>query len=248
MNRFRFSILTLNLWNTEHWKRRELTVNALLKKFDPDICCFQELRPETVAVIDQWLDTHQRIHDPFCGWENEGNFYFRNDMFSLKEYGALDLSMPEKNRRLFWIRLKVSGTDKTMFVSTVHLTHQGNGDEIQTGYSYRHKEALTMAENLPLLQNGEEPGIVCGDFNDPFHPSRILAEVGYSEIFNALGLLSPVTFPSQPVTDEIQMTEAIDRIMAKGPLKPILAAVPRFYANGTSASDHWPVMAVYELL
>ncbi len=248
MNRVHLSILTLNLWNTEFWERREETIRSFLQLFDPDICCFQEVRPSTLALLDQWLFSHERIRDIFPGWENEGNIYFRKNLFTLKEYGALDPDMPETERRLFWVRLAVANTEKTVFISTVHLTHQGNADELRTGFSHRHREAHIIRENLPRLRGPEEAAIVAGDFNDPVHPSRIIAEAGFSEAFNSLGLISPVTFPSQPATDEIQMTEAIDRIMSAGPLRPVLASVPRYYSHGSSCSDHWPVIAVYELL
>ena len=247
MSKLRFSLMTLNLWNTEFWERRESTVRELLSTFDPDICCFQEVRPSTMALLDRWLPEHQRIRDPFPGWESEGNLFFRKELFSLKEYGALDPRMPETERRLFWARLTVAGTDRTLFVSTIHLTHQGNADELETGCSHRHREALYLAEHLPEILKEGEPGIIAGDFNDPLHPSRILTGAGFTEVFNSLGMISPVTFPSQPATDELWMTEAIDRIMASGPLRPLLASVPRFYAHGTSSSDHWPVVAVYEI-
>ncbi len=245
-NNLRFSVLTLNLWNTEFWERREKTIQSFLQVFDPDICCFQEVRPTTLSLLDRWLESHERIRDPLPGWEQEGNIFFRRGLFTLMEYGALDLQMPETERRLFWVRLGMDGRAETLFVSTVHLTHQGNADELRTGISHRHREAHIIKENLPRLRGSREASIVAGDFNDPFHPTRIITEAGFFEVFNSLGLISPVTFPSQPTTDEIQMTEAIDRIMAAGPLRPVLASVPRYYAHGSSCSDHWPVMAVYE--
>ncbi len=246
MNKSRFSILTFNLWNTEQWEVRAKTVRSFLETFEPDICCFQELRPPTVAFLDGVLKNHIRIQDSFPGWTGEGNMYFRKDLFTEIEHGCVDLSMPEKDRRLFWVRLRLQNDDKTLLVSTVHLTHQGNEDEMATGISYRHKETLLASSALDNLIRKGEAALVAGDFNDPFHPVRLFSQIGFSEVFNSLGLLQPVTFPSQPVTGEIIMNEAIDKIMARGPLRPLLASVPQYYAHGTSASDHWPVIAVYE--
>jgi endonuclease/exonuclease/phosphatase family metal-dependent hydrolase len=42
------------------------------------------------------------------------------------------------------------------------------------------------------------------------------------------------------------MNEAIDRVMVRGGLRPMLAASPRYIACGSSCSDHWPVLAVLE--
>lgn len=247
MHPFRFSVLTFNLWNTERWEARERTVEKFLRTYDPDICCFQELRSSTVAVLDRVLSGHARVRDPFRGWTEEGNLYFRKGLFSEIEHGAVDLSMPEPDRRLFWVRLGLPGSAGTLLACTVHLTHQENADEIATGKSYRHGEAHIIAESMPRIARELEPTLVCGDFNDPIHPARILSEAGFTEVFYALGLVPPATFPSQPCSEEIYLNESIDKIMAKGPLAPLLASSPNYMAYGSSGSDHWPVMAVYEL-
>lgn len=246
MHPLRFSVLTFNLWNTEQWERRERTIESFLRTYEPDICCFQELRSPTVAVLDRILAGHKRISDPFRGWTEEGNLYFRKDLFREIEHGAIDLAMPEVDRRLFWVRLGLPGGAGTLLACTVHLTHQGNADEKATGQSYRHREALVIAESVPGIARDGESVLICGDFNDPIHPARILSEAGFTEVFYALGLVPPVTFPSQPCSEEIYMNESIDKIMAKGPLAPLLASVPNYVAHGSSGSDHWPVVAVYE--
>lgn len=243
----RLSVLTLNLWNTERWEARERTVGKFLRTFDPDICCFQELRSPTVAFLDRVLAGHDRVRDPFRGWTEEGNLYFRRELFEELEHGAVDLEMPEADRRLFWARLGLRGRPGSLLVGTVHLTHQENADELATGASYRHGEALRMAEAIPRIAREGEPCLVCGDFNDPLHPARILSGIGFVEAFYALGLVPPPTFPSQPCSEEIYLNESIDKIMARGPLVPILASVPNYMAHGSSCSDHWPVLAVYEL-
>ena len=244
---FRISLLTLNLWNTELWDFRLPTVQRFLQTYQPDICCFQEVRSITLADLDIALPTHARVCDELRGWSEEGSIYFNTALFEEVEHGAVDLCMPETDRRLFWVRLRALATGLNLFVATVHLTHQCNADECATGFSYRHGQALRMVEALRKLIPPGHPALVCGDFNDPVHPSRILSQAGFSEVFNTLGLVPPVTFPSVPITDEIDTNEAIDKIMAAGPLRPLLATVPAFHYQRTVVSDHWPVMAVYEL-
>jgi endonuclease/exonuclease/phosphatase family metal-dependent hydrolase len=200
----RISLLTLNLWNTELWDLRLPAVRRFLQTYQPDICCFQEVRSNTLTDLDLALPTHARVCDELRGWTEEGSIYFNTTLFEEVGHGAVDLCMPETDRRLV--------------------------------------EALRK-----LIPSGQ-PALICGDFNDPVHPSRILNQAGFSEVFNTLGLVPPVTFPSVPITDEIDTNEAIDKIMASGPLRPLLATVPAFHFQRTVVSDHWPVMAVYELL
>lgn len=39
-----FSLISLNLWNTEYWQERETCIISFLKTFDADVYCFQEIR------------------------------------------------------------------------------------------------------------------------------------------------------------------------------------------------------------
>jgi len=243
----RISILTCNLWNTEKWEQRRPAVFEFLRRFSPDICCFQELRSRTADEIDLEFSDYTRVQDDFRGWLNEGNIYYRKDYFEEIQHGEVPLDMPEEDRRLFWLRLNIRDTDRSLIVATVHLTHQNNADEQQTGQSYRHMEALKIARWAEARADRKEPLILAGDFNDPLHPVRILSEAGLRDAFLELGLLSPPTFPSLPSTDEITMNESIDKIMSSGDLRPLSISVPTFYFRGSSMSDHWPVLGVFEL-
>lgn len=50
--------------------------------------------------------------------------------------------MLEPERGLFWARFKHNIEGKEFIASTVHLTWQGNADEVRTGLPYRHREAM----------------------------------------------------------------------------------------------------------
>ncbi|MDD4012158.1 MAG: endonuclease/exonuclease/phosphatase family protein [Sphaerochaetaceae bacterium] len=245
----RFSVMTQNLFNTELWEIRGESAKAFFTLYQPDILCLQEVRPQTLGELDKVLVGYERIQDSFIGWTEEGTIYFKSSLFSLAEKGEVDLDMPEVNRRLFWARLAVNGTGRTLFISTVHLTWQGNADEIRTGMPYRNREAKTAADALVHLIRPNEPGILCGDFNDPYHPARIISEVtGMTEIFYALGLQGPLTFPCAQVSEEIYLSESIDKMMfTPGPLRAVLAASPQYYYRHNAPSDHWSVEGVFEL-
>jgi len=242
----RISIITLNLWNTEHWQERKACVASFVTTFRADIYCLQEVRPTTLAFLDETLDGYARVEGPERGWQYESAIYVNKQHFSVEEYGLVDLRMPEVDRGLFWVRLSTSeGTP--LFVSTVHLTHQLNATEVATGTGFRHDEAILASQALNALVT-DEAALLCGDFNDPVHPARIFREqAGFMDVFSALGLGAPVTFPCPYLSDEGYLVEAIDKIMFKGPLCPLLCSSPHFLIPGGALSDHWPVAAILEL-
>ncbi len=244
---FRFSLASVNLWNTILWETRAPAVKRFLELYQPDICCFQEVREETLQEIDLFLPLYDRVVDTLPGWSNEGTIYYNRKVFEKIEHGAIDLDMPEKDRRLFWVRLSVKYSDMSLLVANVHLTHQENADECATGLSYRHGQAEKMGIALDSLMHADEPAIVCGDFNDPVHPARQLGQHGFIDIFGSLGIAQPPTFPCAAMTDEIHCTEAIDKIMVKGRIRPLLGSVPHFYYERSGVSDHWPVVAMFSM-
>ncbi|ADK80902.1 endonuclease/exonuclease/phosphatase family protein [Sediminispirochaeta smaragdinae] len=245
---FRFSLCTCNIWNTEKWEQRKVALEDFLVRFNPDICCFQEIREETMRFLDEAMPFHARVEDDFNGWRNEGNIYYRKDLFRETGHTELFLDMPEPDRRLFILDLECLADGRKFQVCTVHLTHQNNRDEQDTGTSYRHEEALKIARWLKNRKSDAPPLLLCGDFNDPWHPSRILAEAGLNDVFYELGLLQPPTFPNPALSEEIYMNETIDRIMYGGGPLPVLASVVDFHGSGASCgvSDHKPVVAVFE--
>jgi endonuclease/exonuclease/phosphatase family metal-dependent hydrolase len=242
----RISLVTLNLWNTEHWEQRKECVISFVQKYASDIFCFQEIREETLSVLDQALPDYERIEGREPGWKCENSIYIHRNLFTVLNFGRIDLCMPERDRGVFWVKLKTKeGTP--LFVATMHLTHQMNADEVRTGLPYRHAEAHLAARELAKLAGGERI-VVCGDFNDPIHPCRILnKEAGFVDIFEFLGLCAPVTFPCPFLSEERYLVEAIDKIMVRGEIKPILATSPQYFHKGGVLSDHWPVMGVLEI-
>ncbi|WP_320128977.1 endonuclease/exonuclease/phosphatase family protein [uncultured Sphaerochaeta sp.] len=242
----RISIISLNLWNTEHWDARKECVTAFVQTYCSDIFCFQEVRETTLAVLDKALPEHQRIVGTEPGWICENSIYVKKDKFTILDRGRIELTMPEPYRGVFWTRLRTL-EGKELLVATMHLTHQLNADELKTGIPYRHAEANTAARELNLLIQ-EKEAIVCGDFNDPVHPSRILHEIAsFEDVFEHLGLCAPVTFPCPFLSEERYLVEAIDKIMVRGNLTPLMAMSPQYFHKGGVLSDHWPVMAMLEI-
>ena len=244
---YKFSIMTLNLWNTEKLDQRVDSIKRLFSIYKPDFICIQEIRKETQSLLDQILFNYSRVNDDFIGWSEESNIYYKKELFSEVEHGRIDLNMPEINRGLFYLRVKIKEINKTLFISTAHLTHQGNADERNTSYSYRQMEANKIADNLLKLVQNFEGAIVCGDFNDPFHPTEIISEkTDFTEVFRTLNLEAPLTFPCSTISDEYYLAESIDKIMHNKNLKPILASSIKIVLS-KGVSDHYPIMAIFEL-
>src|SRR5690625_5116359 len=124
----RFVVTTYNLWGENRWPDREPALRDYLQLHKPDILCLQELRQETRDVIDNELSNHKRVNDDFAGWQREGNIYWNQALFEEKEHGAEKIGMegpdPDTARRLFWARLHIKETDKTILIATAHYTYQ----------------------------------------------------------------------------------------------------------------------------
>lgn len=242
----RISLITLNLWNTEYWEQRRTCVVSFVQTFHADIYCFQEVREQTLSVLDSALSEYQRIEGPEEGWRCENSIYVKKSLFTVLDYGRVDLQMPEIYRGVFWVRLRTTD-NRPLFVATMHLTHQLNADELRTGIGYRHAEAHRAAKALNSLI-GDDDAIICGDFNDPVHPARIFAqEARFTDVFSALGLCAPVTFPCPYLSNEGFLVEAIDKIMMRGNISPVLATSPQYTIPGGVLSDHWPVAAILDI-
>ena len=248
----RISIVTYNIWLTERWAVRAPALRGFLEVYNPDVLCLQEFQPESRDLIDAALPGHKRVGDPFRGWTTEGNIYWRDALFNRVEHGAEDFGIvPDGDRRLFWVRLRIRELNRTMLVSTAHLTSQRNKQECETGQSPRVEQIRRIIAALKRLNQPGEPVFFMGDMNDPVHPPRMLQEAGYVSCFAALGVQCPPTYQCYPTANVAPgnrvVNQCIDWLVANGEARAVAAAVPHFYLQDAAPSDHWPVHAVYEI-
>jgi len=246
----RVSLATYNLWKNAYWSRRKAAIQQFLQLYAPDILCLQELSTESVTLLDATLSQHDRVHDDFPGWCDEGNIYWNDRLLEMTDYGAADVGL-EKNRRLFWVRLKVRDRSRSLLVSTAHLTYKGDAHEAATGLSPRIRQSQEIVNALQDLVHVDEPAFFMGDLNDTSHPIFILHDAGYATCFSSLGVPPPPTAPCYPKLDanlnEPTLSQTLDWIVGNKHTRAIAAQAPNFYVNGVSPSDHWPVIAVYEI-
>ncbi len=247
----RLSVVTLNLWHTERWPLRQPALGEFVRIYRPDVLCVQELRPETQAFLDETLPDHRRVHDPFEGWNTQGNIYWDGHLLEEEAHGAEDVAILEPNRRLFWARLRVKEGGPTLLVATAHFTFKGNSLEVRTGRSPRVRQTRLAIRALDRLTRPGEALLFMGDLNDPSHPAHLLHAAGYVDCFTALGLPSPPTKPCLPTGwrtgSEPAPSQTLDWIVANRHARAVAAQVPNFYCGDATPSDHWPVLAVYEI-
>jgi endonuclease/exonuclease/phosphatase (EEP) superfamily protein YafD len=177
----------------------------------------------------------------------EGNIYWNRELFDLVEYGAEDVGIFEKLRRLFWVRLRLRWGDEqpTLFVATAHYTYQDNERERTEGLNPRLDQARKTVTALNRLSPVLEPLLFMGDLNDARHPVRILREGGLIPSFEALGR---VPSPTSPVlTYKPGPPEVVDWMLHRGPIRPMTSEVVDFYVGDLPPSDHRPLLTTYRL-
>jgi endonuclease/exonuclease/phosphatase family metal-dependent hydrolase len=251
MHPIRLSFVTLNLWNTERWDVRRPALGEFLRIFQPDVLCVQELQPDTRSFLDERLPGYCRVEDPFAGWTTEGNIYWNDRHLEEIEHGAEDVGIVEPERRLFWARLRVRGAGIALLAFTAHFTFKGNSDEVRTGWSPRVRQTQRTIEAIERLARAAEPVFLLGDLNDSSHPAYLLHEAGYTDCFTALGLQNPPTAPCVPTSNRLPhepaTSQTLDWIVSNDRARAIAAQVPHFFSGDVTPSDHWPVLAVYEI-
>jgi endonuclease/exonuclease/phosphatase family metal-dependent hydrolase len=262
MSANRVSVMTFNMWKMmnepSNWPQRRLPMFECLTTFTPDILCAQELHPSFHDVLIEALPSHTYVKDDFAGWQNESNIYWNTNLFTMIEYGIVDIGMKEPLRRLFWVLLKINTNTQTtqqILVATAHYTWEGHAEESTTGINLRKQQAQRTATTLHELQSRiGDPHLTMlfmGDLNENFHPRRILREAGFIDCFSALRLPPIPTHPQRPsIPQEDNLGDCtLDWIMQNNYARPILANVLRnlLCTGGYSVSDHCPVMCIYEI-
>lgn len=237
--------MTLNLWRDNRWEKREPALRRCLETFRPDVLCLQELLPRTREWLDGVLAEYDRVEDEFPGWARESNVYWRSDLLEEVEHGTREVGHLDEYRRLFWVRLELG--DRTLVVGTAHFTAQNHERELETGQSPRIEQSRRTAAALSDLPEAGEPVVLTGDLNDPFHPRQILPEAGFTHPFGDLSVPVPPTFPARPTRQDRVTDWPLDWIFANDQVRSVAATVPEFYHEDAAPSDHWPVLAVYEL-
>jgi endonuclease/exonuclease/phosphatase family metal-dependent hydrolase len=245
MTLFTFLACTYNLSGTTRWEERRRSLERFLEVNRPDVLCVQELRPESCDLISDTLPWMRRVGDPFPGWTEEGNIFWNSDLFDLVDYGAEDIGIVEKSRRLFWVRL-VNESGDTVVVATAHLSWLEEAGERGEWVTVRVAQAEAAVASLGELVRPDEPVLLMGDFNDYLYPIDVLSDAGFEDSFRALGRVPVITHPAR-LTSEDSPT-LLDWMMHSGPGRPTLTSVVDFFVDEIPPSDHKPILTTYTVL
>lgn len=242
----RFVATSYNLWGQNRWPERAGALESYFRLAAPDIICLQELSEPSRDLLDSTLPGHERVDDDFEGWLTQGNIYWSTDLFSLLEYGAVDVGLQSRLRRLFWVRLQPTTSSRTIVVSTIHLTYRGTEPERLQGQSPRIEETRRTIEALDELVKSDEATLVLGDLNESINVIRMFQAAGYVDSFTSCGAPMQPTHPTRPTgSADVPAPRVIDWQFARGPIKAMNSHVGEFFVADTAPSDHKPVVATY---
>lgn len=237
-------VCTLNLWETSRWNERRESLRRFLALHVPDLLCVQELRPESLALIEEALPGHDYVRDAFPGWTREGNIFWNRARFSSLAHGAEEAGMLEPDRRVFWARLGArQGAE--ILVATAHFTWPGNAREREDGINVRMGQARRTAAILDRLAPLPAPLLFMGDLNDSGNPVDILKEAGLEDVFTGLGRCPKVTRPAAPTYHGTE--ETLDWLLYRGSLRPMTCEAVDFFHGDFAPSDHKPVLATFAI-
>jgi len=239
----RISIMTLNAWGKNRLSERKPALEKLIKSFTPDLLCLQEGPLEVQDIILKANPVYKRLGGQFPGWKNESNIIYNSNYFNYIEHGDLDIGGVKSGRRLFWAQLQLKENQKEILVSTAHYAWAGHSHERITGQSPRVEQSNKTVDFLQ--KRSEENIFFTGDLNEPQHPRRILGNAGFVDTFTALNVPAQPTRPARPIDD--RPDEVNDWIFAGENTKPLGAMVVKIYNDTIPPSDHWPVLAFYEI-
>lgn len=257
----RLSVMSFNVWGNDRWPERREALQETLRRHRPDVIGLQEVTPDILeAIVETLPSTHKYVMDDSNkGWSVESNIIWNDDLLQKEEHKYIDLGFEDNPLRgLFMAQFNVRANPSIKFIfSTTHLPWPGSPTEIRTGLNQRvvlaHKIAtLTKSGLFESKTDQELPVILTGDFNESFHPQRILRQLAdFKDVFAEVGVPAPVTHPVRSSTErECSMPpQALDWIMirASGDELRVITASSVNMKGPLLPSDHLPVISVLEV-
>lgn len=233
------------MWGHDRWPDRHDAVVGLLRSRRPDILALQEVRRDTLQLVTDTLQEHERVHSDFAGWEQEGNISWNRLLFAYEAHGAEPVGQFEELRRLFWVRLRPVGLQTSpLVVGCVHYSYPDYPDESLGRANPRVDQAKQTVDALDRVAGGG-PCLLMGDLNDYRHPLRILVEGGFQHAAGALAVTLKPTHPAFPTAWDTP--QVIDWQLHRGPLRPLCTEVVDHFTGDLAPSDHKPLVTVYAL-
>ncbi|HEU0139617.1 MAG TPA: endonuclease/exonuclease/phosphatase family protein [Bryobacteraceae bacterium] len=236
-----------------HWDHRRDLLVRTIQKYDPDVFGTQELFHEQGEYIAakapeyKWFGVSRRGNQTD---EHMGVFY-KPSKLTLLDSGNFWLSeTPEVPGSMSWNvslpRMVTWGlfqttAGKKFYLYNTHFPHRREDAEARTNC------ARVIAKRIGSLPTGT-PLIVTGDFNtaaESSEPYTILTGESKDAWTTAPDRSGPTgTFNGFKGRDT---GPRIDWILYRGDVQPVSAETITYNESGRYPSDHFPVMAVFEL-
>lgn len=237
-----------NVWSA----RRDLLVETIRSR-RPDVVGTQELFYEQAQYIVERLPEYA-----WFGLSRRGNredehmgVFYRKDRLRVIESGDFWLSItPEKPgsiswnmslpRMVTWAVFELTATGRRFRYFNTHFAHRREDE------TARQKSAQLIACRLELLEAGE-PVVLTGDFNAPaggpvYETLRRLLRDAWTEAGERRGPEDTFHgFTGKPRPGRI------DWILFRAPWKAVVAETITDSRGAVFPSDHFPVMAVFEI-
>lgn len=216
--------------------RKEYILKVIIDEM-PDIVGLQEFS-------DNWFETwmqQQMAAKGYGYYMDEANSYgspkvifFKKDRFDLRNSATYQMKYTE-NRSGAWVILFDKQKQKEYFVTNSHWTTVSS--------EYRTKMAKDVV-NIINQNNQNRPVICMGDFNGQPNTTEInvLKKTTQPKLFNAVDE-SLKTFHKWGPTG----STTLDYIFYSAPFKLIEEKVIRTSFGQIWPSDHWPVMAIFNI-
>ncbi|KAL1522438.1 hypothetical protein AB1Y20_017426 [Prymnesium parvum] len=253
----RFSSMTLNAWGSNQLEGRRDELVALLRHHAPDVLCLQEVRdlhPLLLGALpehDSTACTAESRGEPHPGLPpamvaEDTALMWRRSAFERVNGGTVPIV---GERSVLWVRLKpkTTASEGSVLLATTHLLHADTPDETSSGHGLRHQQIQAVLQVLNSIALAGEATLLMGDMNEPFHPRWRMRADGLVDCFTALGITPTPTYPAHPLAewDLMYPSVPLDFVMSRG---AVLARSCQVLRKPRPASDHWPVLATWELL
>ena len=199
----RLSVMSFNVWGNDRWPERREALQETIRRHRPDIIGLQEVTPDILEAIVEALPTHKYIiDDSNKGWSYESNIVWNDDLLQKRDHRYIDLGFEDNPLRGFFMaQFDIRANHNLNFFSTVHLPWQGSPTEIRTGVNQRlvlaSKIATLTQDDIFKTRMGQAlPVILTGDFNEAFHPQRVLRQLAeFEDVFSIVGVPAPSHIP-----------------------------------------------------
>lgn len=248
---------------------------GVIQRMAPDVIGFQEVQADNLAIYERELDEYDYLPGPSTSSEGSNFnaiFWKPSRLIHVESYGYWLSETPDvpsfgwgaaDMRAMFSIRFKLLDGGQEFVSVNTHLDHRIEGARVENAKLIIHKLSKFGYDSLPI--------ILTGDFNcNPGSTThQFLQEHGFVDVYHATGH-EDIDYPEEGDIDSAYSNTVhaygwtkpsssgakrtgpmrFDWILLldeKGKIQPIACEIVRDAQPPLYPSDHYPVMADFEI-